>query len=83
MTARRLSIAAAGLLGLLLGSSVAPALLIALVTGVLAGIVVLARRGSGERRGAGIPFGPFLAVGGVAAVFWGHAILAAYLHHAG
>jgi len=73
----------AGLLGLLLGSSVAPALLIALVTGVLVGVVVLARRGSGERRGAGIPFGPFLAVGGVAAVFWGHAIVSAYLHHVG
>jgi leader peptidase (prepilin peptidase)/N-methyltransferase len=71
----------AGLLGLLLGSSVAPALLIALLTGVLTGVVVLARRAPGERRGTGVPFGPFLALGGVAAVFWGHAIVAAYLHH--
>ncbi len=71
----------AGLLGLLLGSSVAPALAIALVSGVLAGLVVLRRSGAGERRRTGIPFGPFLALGGVAAVFFGHAIVAAYLHH--
>jgi leader peptidase (prepilin peptidase)/N-methyltransferase len=71
----------AALLGLLLGSSVAPALLIALLTGVLAGLLVLARRAPSERRRAGIPFGPFLALGGVAAVFCGHAIVTAYLHH--
>jgi leader peptidase (prepilin peptidase)/N-methyltransferase len=71
----------AGLLGLLLGSSVAPAIAIALVAGVLVGIAVLSRRESGERHGAGVPFGPFLAVGAVTAVFCGHAILAAYLRH--
>jgi leader peptidase (prepilin peptidase)/N-methyltransferase len=71
----------AGLLGLLLGASVAPALLIALVAGVLVGIVVLARRKPGERRGVGVPFGPFLALGGLVALFSGHAIIAAYLHH--
>jgi leader peptidase (prepilin peptidase)/N-methyltransferase len=73
----------AGLLGLLLGSAVAPALLIALLSGVLAGLVVLARRAPGERRAVGVPFGPFLALGGVTAVFCGHAIVAAYLHHLG
>jgi leader peptidase (prepilin peptidase)/N-methyltransferase len=71
----------AGLLGLLLGSSVAPALLIALVAGVLVGLVVLARREPGARRGIGVPFGPFLALGGLVALFSGHAIIAAYLHH--
>jgi len=70
----------AGLLGLLLGSAVAPALLIALVAGVLIGLVVLSRQPAGERRGAGVPFGPFMALGGLAAVYGGHAILAAYLH---
>jgi leader peptidase (prepilin peptidase) / N-methyltransferase len=71
----------AGLLGLLLGAAVAPALLIALVAGVLAGVVVLARQEPGERRRAGVPFGPFLALGGLTAVYAGHAILTAYLNH--
>jgi leader peptidase (prepilin peptidase)/N-methyltransferase len=71
----------AGLLGLLLGASVAPALLIALVTGVLAGVVLLVRRAPGARRRVGLPFGPALAFGGLTALFVGHAIIAAYLHH--
>ena len=71
----------AGVLGLLLGSSVAPAIGIALVSGVVVGLAVLTRRERGDRRGAGVPFGPFLAVGAVAALFCGHAIVAAYLHH--
>jgi leader peptidase (prepilin peptidase) / N-methyltransferase len=71
----------AGLLGLLLGAEVAPALLIALVAGVLAGVVVLARQAPGERRRTGVPFGPFLALGGLTAIYAGHAILSAYLNH--
>ena len=71
----------AGLLGLLLGSSVAPALAIALVTGVLVGLAVLARRAPGERRSTGVPFGPFLAVGGVVALFAGHPLVLVYLNH--
>jgi leader peptidase (prepilin peptidase)/N-methyltransferase len=71
----------AGLLGLMLGASVAPAMAIALVVGVLAGLVVLSRRAPGARRGVGVPFGPFLALGGLIALFAGHAIIAAYLHH--
>jgi len=51
----------AGLLGLLLGSAVAPAILIALIGGVVVGLVMLARRAPGDRRRAGVPFGPFLA----------------------
>jgi leader peptidase (prepilin peptidase) / N-methyltransferase len=71
----------AALLGLLLGAEVAPALLIALVAGVLVGVVVLAREAPGARRRTGVPFGPFLAVGGLTAVYAGHAILNAYLNH--
>jgi leader peptidase (prepilin peptidase)/N-methyltransferase len=70
----------AGVMGLLLGSSVAPALLVALAAGILIGLVVLARREPGERRGVGIPFGPSLALGGLVALFAGHAMIAAYLH---
>jgi leader peptidase (prepilin peptidase)/N-methyltransferase len=73
----------AGLLGLLLGAEVAPALLIALVAGVLIGVIVLSRRAPGERRGAGVPFGPFLALGGLTAIYAGHAILSAYLNKLG
>jgi leader peptidase (prepilin peptidase) / N-methyltransferase len=73
----------AGLLGLLLGAEVAPALLIALVAGVLIGVIVLSRRAPGERRGAGMPFGPFLALGGLTAIYAGHAILSAYLNKLG
>ena len=69
----------AGVMGLLLGDAVAPALLIALIAGIAAGAVVLARREPGRRQGVGVPFGPALAFGGLVAVFAGHAIIAAYL----
>jgi leader peptidase (prepilin peptidase) / N-methyltransferase len=68
------------LLGMLLGKAVAPAILIALLAGVLTGAIVLSRLPAERRKGAGVPFGPFLALGGVAALFVGHAILDAYLH---
>ena len=70
----------AGVMGLLLGDAVAPALLIALVAGILGGLVVMARRKPGERHGGGVPFGPALALGGLVALSAGHAIIAAYLH---
>jgi leader peptidase (prepilin peptidase) / N-methyltransferase len=69
-----------GLLGLLLGTAVAPAILIALIAGVVTGMIVLARLPAERRKGVGVPFGPFLAIGGIAALFAGHAILDAYLH---
>jgi leader peptidase (prepilin peptidase)/N-methyltransferase len=70
----------AGVMGLLLGASVAPALLIALLAGIIAGVVVLARRAPGDRRGVGVPFGPSLAFGGLVALSAGHAIIGAYIH---
>jgi len=69
----------AAVMGLLLGDAVAPALLIALIAGIAAGAMVLARRAPGERKAVGVPFGPALAFGGLVAVFAGHAIIAAYL----
>jgi leader peptidase (prepilin peptidase)/N-methyltransferase len=68
----------AAVLGLYLGAAVAPALMIALLTGAAAGIAKVAREGAGARK-RGIPFGPFLALGGVAALFAGDAIVAWYL----
>jgi len=65
----------AAVMGLFLGRAVAPAMLIALVAGSLIGIVVIARHG----RKAGVPFGPFLAFGGVAGLFAGDEIVDWYL----
>jgi leader peptidase (prepilin peptidase)/N-methyltransferase len=71
----------AAVMGLFLGRAVAPAILIALLTGVLAGVVVIARKGEHEGRKTAIPFGPFLALGALAAVFAGQAMVDAYVNH--
>jgi leader peptidase (prepilin peptidase) / N-methyltransferase len=73
----------AGVLGLFLGREVAPAIFAALIIGAVVGIVVLSRTPTEKRRGAGLPFGPFLAIGGVFGLFVGHAVVGAYLHHLG
>lgn len=67
----------AGMLGLYLGAAVAPAILIGLLAGSLVGAAILARHGSAARKRA-IPFGPFLALGGVIALWFGDAIVAWY-----
>jgi prepilin signal peptidase PulO-like enzyme (type II secretory pathway) len=41
-------------------------------------LVLFARHGMKARK-MGFPFGPFLAIGSVVALFWGHALLDAYL----
>jgi leader peptidase (prepilin peptidase) / N-methyltransferase len=71
----------AAVLGLLLGQSVAPAVLIALVSGVLVGVVVIARKGAREGRKTAVPFGPFLALGALVSVFAGQAIVDLYVNH--
>lgn len=70
----------AGVLGLFLGPAVAVALLVAVVAGSLAGGLLLARHGIKQGRKMGIPFGPYLAMGGIVALFVGPAILHWYLH---
>ena len=54
------------------------------MAGVLLGTIVGARRDGAGRRGRGpqdqLPFGPFLAAGGMLALFAGPAILHWYLH---
>ena len=69
----------AGMLGLYLGRAVAPAILIALVTGVVVGAAIIARKGATEGRKTAVPFGPFLALGGIVAFFVGNEMVDAYL----
>lgn len=69
----------AAVLGLFLGREVAVALLVALVAGTLVGVALMARRGVAEGRRTAIPFGPFLAFGGVVALLAGEPIVQWYL----
>jgi leader peptidase (prepilin peptidase) / N-methyltransferase len=69
----------AGMLGLYLGRAVAPAIFIALIAGVVVGAAVIARKGATEGRKTAVPFGPFLALGGVIAFFAGADVVDAYL----
>jgi leader peptidase (prepilin peptidase) / N-methyltransferase len=76
----------AGVMGLFLGSAVAPAILIALLSGVGVGAVLVARKGTAEtdRRSASktaIPFGPFLAFGALVAVFVGQDLVQLYVNN--
>jgi len=68
-------------LALLMGAALGRAVPVALMAGMLAAmvpsVVLLVRHGSKARK-MGIPFGPFLAIGSVVALFWGHDILHAY-----
>jgi len=68
----------AGVMGLFLGREVAAALFIGLLAGVVAGVVIIRRKGAREGRKTMVPFGPFLALGGVVAVLVGEALVDAY-----
>jgi leader peptidase (prepilin peptidase) / N-methyltransferase len=70
----------AGVLGLFLGPSVGVAILSGTLIGALAGAVVMARVGVSAGRKTAVPFGPFLALGGLIALFAGPAITHWYLH---
>jgi leader peptidase (prepilin peptidase)/N-methyltransferase len=66
-------------LGLFLGRDVGPALFVALVAGTLVGAAVIARKGATEGRKTAVPFGPFLALGALVALFAGDAMVEWYL----
>ena len=66
------------LLGVVLGRAVPVALLIGMLAALVPSFVLLARHGSAGRKMT-IPFGPFLSLGGVVAVFAGNPILDWYL----
>lgn len=71
----------AGVLGLCLGPAVAVGLLVALVAGTVFGLVLAARTGVEKARKTQIPFGPYLAFGGVVALVAGQPILDAYVNN--
>ncbi len=64
----------AAVMGLYLGSAVSPAIFIAMLLGVTLGVVLIARDGQEARKRA-IPFAPFLAAGGLMALFFGPEII--------
>jgi leader peptidase (prepilin peptidase)/N-methyltransferase len=68
----------AAVMGLYLGRSVAPALLIGFAAGSLFGLAIIARHGAAARKQA-VPFGPFLALGGVVGLLAGEQIVDWYL----
>lgn len=68
----------AATMGLFLGRDVGPAILVALVAGSLVGLAMIARHGAAARKRA-IPFGPFLALGGVVGLLAGEEMIDWYL----
>jgi leader peptidase (prepilin peptidase)/N-methyltransferase len=68
----------AGVMGLYLGSSVVPALLVGFGTGALVGVTLMLRHGAGARKQA-VPFGPFLALGALVGLLAGPEIINWYV----
>lgn len=70
----------AGVMGLFLGRSVAVALFVGVLAGAVFGAAVIARRGVAKGRKTAIPFGPFLALGGLVGILAGPPIVHWYVH---
>jgi leader peptidase (prepilin peptidase)/N-methyltransferase len=68
----------AAVMGLYLGRGVAPALLVGFAAGAIYGLALMLRHGAAARKAA-IPFGPFLALGGVVGLLAGDLLIDAYL----
>src|SRR3954467_8580654 len=66
-----------GVMGLYLGLSVAPAMLIAFLAGSTVGIAMMLRAGADARK-TGVPFAPFLALGGLVALVVGPELIDLY-----
>ena len=70
----------AGVMGLYLGLSIAPALLVSFLTGTVVGLGIIAREGADARKKA-VPFGVFLALGGLVGVLAGPELIDLYSDH--
>jgi leader peptidase (prepilin peptidase)/N-methyltransferase len=66
-------------MGLFLGRAVAPAILAGLLAGSIVGLALIATQGAQARKMA-IPFGPFLALGGIVGLLAGHHLVDIYLN---
>jgi leader peptidase (prepilin peptidase)/N-methyltransferase len=69
-----------GVLGLYLSASVAVAIVVAVFSSAILGIVVIARVGVSKGRKTAFPFGPFLALGAVVGLLAGPPIVHWYVH---
>jgi leader peptidase (prepilin peptidase) / N-methyltransferase len=69
-----------GVMGLLLGPAVVIALLAALLGNIFGAVVVSTRRGVRSALKSHVPFGPYLALGGIVAALVGDALIRVYLH---
>jgi len=67
----------AGAMGVYLGVSVIPAMLVAFLTGTIFGLAIIAREGAQARKKA-VPFGIFLAIGGLVGVLAGPELIDFY-----
>jgi leader peptidase (prepilin peptidase) / N-methyltransferase len=67
----------AGAMGVYLGLSTLPALLVALLSGSIVGLAIMAREGAAARKKA-VPFGVFLALGGIVGVLAGPELIELY-----
>lgn len=66
------------LLGAMLGRTVGVALMVGMFAALVPSLVLFARHGRAARK-MGIPFAPFLSLGAILALFFGDALLDAYL----
>jgi leader peptidase (prepilin peptidase)/N-methyltransferase len=66
------------LMGAMLGRTASVALMVGMVTALVPSVALLVRHGAAARK-MGIPFGPFLALGSVVALFAGNWLLDGYL----
>jgi leader peptidase (prepilin peptidase)/N-methyltransferase len=48
---------------------------------VLVGVVIMAEKGASQGRKTAVPFGPFLALGALVAVFAGQPLIDLYVNH--
>ena len=72
----------AAVMGLFLGRSVGPALFVGFAAGALAGMAIMAARGAAARK-QGVPFAPFLALGGIVGLLFGSGLIDWYAEVSG